>query len=192
MSLWPAEVTGEADSDFEEELSAFVARKLEVPEAPPIRELADQYPVIRLKVPGIAKPQGSKRAFVNKRTQKVIMVEQVAKVADFRSDVKNAASAVMEGHVPLAGVIHLDVTFVFTRPKSHFRARGGLSTAGERSQAPTGHNLGDLSKLVRAIEDAMTGTVYGDDAQITTTVSRKRWGLAPATYITVQPDPVEG
>jgi len=100
------------------------------------------------------------------------------------------ANELGQGHELLEGPLLLDVVFVFPRPKSHFTSTGKLVKGA--TDAPTQHNIGDLSKLVRAIEDAMQGIVYRDDSQFTTFLSpRKRWGLSAATYITVRPDPLD-
>lgn len=152
-----------------------------------ISEPADQYPVVRFTVPGVARPQGSKRAFVTPRG-KVNMVEMNPNLGQWRTDVGWYAAQAMVGHDLLEGPIMLDAVFVFVRPKSHYTTTGKLTKAAP--PGPTGHLLGDLDKLVRAIEDAMTGIVFKDDSQVTTlNRPRKRWGLSAATYITVRPDP---
>lgn len=44
----------------------------------------------------------------------------------------------------------------------------------------------DVSKLIRAAEDAMTGIVYGDDAQIVSTAADKVYGLPERTEVHVR------
>lgn len=162
-----------------------------------ISEPADGYPVVKFKVPGIARPQGSKKAFV--RGKHASMVETNVHLPQWRTDIGVAAEAAMgrtadpadgPGHPMLTGPLLLEVVFVFVRPASHFLPSGRLKKGVP--DAPIGHNLGDLSKLVRAIEDAMEGIVYKDDCQFSTMGRpRKRWGLSAATYVSVSPDPLD-
>ena len=192
---WSATVSSAEEVEitltFEEALGEFVfPANSNVATAPRILEPADQYPVIRFKVPGLARPQGSKTASVNKYTGRAVMREANKNLPQWRTDVAQAADFAMDGHELLTGPLLLDVAFIFVRPASHFTKTGKLVKGAP--DAPTGHNLGDTSKLVRAVEDAMQGIVYKDDAQITTLGRpRKRWGIAAATYITVQPDPLD-
>lgn len=44
----------------------------------------------------------------------------------------------------------------------------------------------DVSKLIRGAEDAMTGIVYVDDAQIVTTTAEKQYGLPERTEVYVR------
>ena len=193
---WSSTISSAEDAEvtptFEEALGevVFPTSSRNVTIAPRILEPADQYPVIRFKVPGLARPQGSKTASVNKYTGRAVMREANKNLPQWRTDVAQAADHAMDGHELLTGPLLLDVAFIFVRPASHFTKTGKLVKGAP--DAPTGHNLGDTSKLVRAIEDAMQGIVYKDDAQITTLGRpRKRWGIAAATYITVFPDPLD-
>jgi hypothetical protein len=193
--LWPATVAEDEAGDRDELEAEIVklvdaqfATSLPSPEIGRIHEIADQYPIVRFKVPGIARPQGSKKGYI--RGKHVAMVEANTKLPQWRTDIAKAADEAMAGHPLLAGPLLLDVVFVFVRPQSHFTTTGKLVKGAPL--APIGHNLGDLSKLVRAIEDAMQGIVYKDDCQFSTMGRpRKRWGLAAATYITVMPDPLD-
>ena len=85
----------------------------------------------------------------------------------------------------MGNAILLSVTFVFARPKSHFRANGELKPTAPRHC--TGR-IGDVSKLVRAVEDAMTGIVYNDDAQIIDLIAHRRFANdreQPCAIITI-------
>ena len=57
--------------------------------------------------------------------------------------------------------VELSVEFVLPRPPSHYTSTGKLKRA-----APPYPGKPDLSKLVRAVEDALTGVAYTDDAMI--------------------------
>ena len=115
---------------------------------------------VKFSVPGVPRPQGSKRHVGGGR-----MIEQVKGLGDWRARVSLAAEQAA-GEAPLIdGPVHLQARFFFERPKSHYgsgRNAGVLkATAPDYPKSPP-----DLSKLVRAVEDAMTGIVYVDDARI--------------------------
>jgi crossover junction endodeoxyribonuclease RusA len=81
--------------------------------------------------------------------------------------------------------ITLSVVFIFARPKSHFRANGQLKPS---APAHCTGRIGDVSKLVRAVEDAMTGILYNDDAQIISLIAHRRFANdreQPCAIITV-------
>lgn len=65
----------------------------------------------------------------------------------------------------LDGPLRLTAQFFFARPKSHYGT--GRNANRLKPSAPIHHaQTPDLAKLVRAIEDAMSGVVYRDDRQI--------------------------
>ncbi len=74
---------------------------------------------------------------------------------------------------PIDGPVMLTVTFLFERPKSHLKKTGGLVKGAPRLYASS-HDVGDLSKLVRAVEDALAEAgVMTDDARISELHARK-------------------
>jgi Holliday junction resolvase RusA-like endonuclease len=113
-------------------------------------------------VPGIPAPQGSKRAFHHASTGKIMMLESSKRVKPWRLDVAAMAHEAMGDRPLLEGPIALTVTFSFVRPKSHLTSKGDL-----RKGAPLEHvSRPDVSKLARALEDALTGIVFRDDSQV--------------------------
>ena len=81
--------------------------------------------------------------------------------------------------------ITLSCVFVFARPKNHFRTNGQLKPSAPKHCSG---RIGDISKLVRAVEDAMTGVVYNDDAQIINLIAHRRFANdreQPCAIITV-------
>lgn len=128
-------------------------------------------------VHGTPGAQGSKRHVGNG-----VMVESSKKVKPWRSDVKAAAEAALlasdDWTAPCRGPVHLVVTFRFTRPRSHYRT--GRFTNVLRDGAPlyvTSRGCGDLSKLVRSTEDALTDSgVILDDSLIVTMRASKIYG----------------
>ncbi|MBA7632259.1 hypothetical protein ES703_39802 [subsurface metagenome] len=67
--------------------------------------------------------------------------------------------------VLLLGPISLKLTFFMGRPKGHFRTG---KHAGELRPSAPEHPTSkpDLTKLTRAVEDALTGIIWKDDAQV--------------------------
>ena len=111
--------------------------------------------VVAFRVYGIPAPQGSKRAYV--RGGRAMLVESSAEtLRPWRDSVTHAAVEAMGGALPLGGQkapLELRVTFYMPAPTSVKRARPSV--------AP------DLSKLVRAVEDALTaGGVWDDDSRV--------------------------
>jgi Holliday junction resolvase RusA-like endonuclease len=71
-------------------------------------------------------------------------------------------------HGVLTGPVALTMTFTLVRPPS---------VSAKRRPQPTVKP--DLSKLYRAAEDAMTGIVFVDDAQVVEATVRKVYGETP-------------
>ena len=118
---------------------------------------------IEFFVPGIPQPQGSKRGFVS-ANGKVSMVESAAGVKPWRSDVKVFAAEAMTGHPLLTGPVYLHCDFVMKRPASTPKTR----------PTPPATKKPDLDKLLRAIGDALKGTVYAEDSLIVNLSGTKR------------------
>lgn len=144
-------------------------------------------PDLEITVYGRPAPQGSKRHVGGGR-----MIEMSPHVKAWREAVSAAAAQeLMCATVPLAtadayepgpklprlgritGPVELVVTFSIARPKAHYRTGkfAGLLKPG----APAWPAVApDLSKLVRATEDALTNAgVWADDALVVRTVSAK-------------------
>jgi Holliday junction resolvase RusA-like endonuclease len=136
-------------------------------------------------VPGIPRPAGSKRAFAIRRRNGHlgVAVSDMSGEAGkaWRSDLIGFATHAMIGKEPLVfGPIALEVTFVLPRPKNHY-GRKGL-----KESAPHWHIIRpDISKLLRAVEDALTGTVWKDDAQIVYQSVSKHYGPKPGAGIRI-------
>lgn len=126
-------------------------------------------PTVRFKVYGDPTSQGSKKPFIDPRSGKPRMKEQTgAKLKTWRAAVTEAAVAAAE-HLPgpLDGALELGVTFRFPMPASRPKWIRTLRTV-PKATAP------DLSKLVRALEDAMkVGGVIRDDARIARLIADK-------------------
>ena len=117
---------------------------------------------MRFFVPGIPRPAGSKRPIVSKTTGRSFVVDSSGqKGKDWRGDVKRFAMDA-DYEKPLDCAVQLHVYFYLPRPKNHYRTNGNL-----KDWAPRHHTKRpDATKLLRAIEDALTGVCWTDDALI--------------------------
>lgn len=123
--------------------------------------------VVSFRVTGIARPKGSTRSWRHPKTGAIITTSASGGLKGWESSVRVQAQRLAEeGHF-FGGAVRVFVTFTFARPKSVSPKKRGYMTV-----AP------DLSKLVRGIEDAMTGVLYRDDAQIVEIVARKVYGAS--------------
>ncbi|GGF38965.1 RusA family crossover junction endodeoxyribonuclease [Williamsia phyllosphaerae] len=128
-----------------------------------------------LFVPGHPAAQGSK-AFKGMRNGKPILVEQSGRVAPWRQSVATAARFVHPDLV--TGPVSVRLEFVMPRPKS----------AKRDVVVPATKRTGDLDKLSRAVFDALSGSAFVDDAQVTELHATKRVALtdeAPGVRITL-------
>ncbi len=115
---------------------------------------------------GLPAPQGSKRAFVLKGTQRAVMVESSKAVKPWRQAVEQAVMlayppGTRDSPVLCRGPVHLDVTFTMPRPKS--------AKPGQRPGTRP-----DLDKLLRSTKDALkTAGVYEDDGRVVSIIAQK-------------------
>ena len=105
-------------------------------------------------------------------------------VKEWRAAIAASARVWMALHgfpAPLDGPLLLEAIFYLPRPAS----------ASKRVTKP--YRKPDCSKLIRAVEDALTGIAYVDDSRITFLVVRKRFaiGRAPGVEISLKQDDTE-
>lgn len=116
--------------------------------------------MIAVFIAGDAAPQGSKR-----HIGRGIMIEMCKRLPDWRRDVR--AALLDDDGQPKArfdGPVHLELEFVRPRPKS-----------APKRREPTADKKPDLSKLLRAVEDAVTSAgIWRDDAQVVSVNMCKR------------------
>lgn len=139
--------------------------------------------MIKIVVPGIPKPAGSKRVVTNRSTGKAYVIDACDKSRDWKTSVAQVARDTYKSE-PFLGPIRLEIEFIYPRPKSHYRSNGILKTNAPhwKSTKP------DLTKLVRAVEDALTGIIWIDDAQVVLTIAEKHYPSltqCPCTLITI-------
>lgn len=126
---------------------------------------------ITFTVYGQAQPGGSKRAGVAKSTGRIFIRDDNPKAHDWKLRVGQVAGELMSGRELFQGPLYLVATFYLPRPKSHFN-KSGVS----RSAPKYPITRPDATKLLRPLEDALTGIVWGDDAQVVEQLARKRYG----------------
>jgi hypothetical protein len=158
---------------------------------------------LRFTVLGKPQPAGSKKAFAIKRggvpTGQVAVTDANAKSKPWQAMVKLAArDALNTGDHPMTwgtdqpvldvGALTFSMTFYMKRPKNHLNAAGMV-----KPNAPALPTVRpDVTKLVRGVEDALTGTVWKDDAQVTDQSARKRYGEPERVEVVVSYCPPVG
>ena len=128
---------------------------------------------IEFFVPGVPRPGGSKRVFLNRKTGKPIVTD-MSNNQGWKSAVRFAAAvAAQDG--PLSGPLSLLITFYMPRPKSHFRS--GKFAGQIKPTAPIyPTNMPDTTKLIRSTEDSLTGIVWSDDCLVAVQSACKLYG----------------
>lgn len=145
--------------------------------------------VVQFTVLGRPMPAGSKRAFAIRKggvpTGRVAVVDANPAQKSWQQEVASAAlEAVSATHELLVGPLSLSVVFVVARPKGHYGT--GRNAAVIKPSAPAWPaQKPDVSKLVRAVEDALTGVVYRDDAQIVLQHATKQYGTPQRAEVTI-------
>jgi len=134
---------------------------------------------IALIVYGLPAAQGSKKAFFIKKLGRAVITEDSKRTRPWRQEISGAAIDAMtqRGYkFPIVQDVPLEVRcmFYFPRPKSLKKGRV------EKTTKP------DNDKLERAVFDALTGTVFEDDAQIVRNVTEKHFSPQPRVEIYVK------
>jgi len=113
---------------------------------------------IRFFVPGVPRPQGSKRAITVKGKAYSVLIEQVKGVEKWRRIVGTVAGNLWRPRHPVNGKVTVRLEFIMPWRK-----------APDKVYPPD-----DLDKLCRAMLDSLTGIIYNDDSQVTELVATKR------------------
>lgn len=133
------------------------------------------YP-IQFFVPGKAQPAGSKRGFAIKKggvyTGRVSITDANKKSKPWKEQVAAEAKKVAPV-VPFSCALRLRVFFFMERPKSV-----------KPNERPFPTVKPDTTKLLRGLEDACTGILWRDDAQIVSQHVYKRYGT-PGVHVEV-------
>ena len=143
---------------------------------------------IAFTVYGRPAPAGSKRVLPagGRAGGRPIVVDDSKRSRPWKQDVAATAAAAMNGRPLLEGPLGLELVFYVSRPKSHYGA------LGVRPSAPAWPTVKpDVLKLARAVEDALTGQVWRDDAQVVRELLTKRYGEPERVeiWVAVQAEP---
>lgn len=147
----------------------------------PAPSITDGY-ILHFDVAGLPAPQGSKKAFVNPRTKRAIIVnDNPSTLRSWRQDVIEAAKHARGNSVPLDASLSLLVTFWLPRPQAHY------GTKGLKVNAPTySRTKPDIDKLLRAVMDALTiAGVWTDDARVARVTMEKMYSETPGCAVTI-------
>lgn len=119
-------------------------------------------PLVAFDAIGRPTPQGSKKAWLNKKTNRVQMREQTSEhLTPWRDTVTGAARAAMRTHAgsqlpPLDGPLAVRMVFTMKKPAGAPKTRRTWPAVTP-----------DVSKLCRAAEDALTTAgLWTDDARV--------------------------
>lgn len=122
---------------------------------------------IQFTVDAHPEPAGSKRAFPFKRKDEslgVRVTDANKNVKAWQQLVKGVARGAYDGPLMQNG-IYVAMKFFVLRPKGHFGT--GRNLGKIKASAPwVPTKMPDVLKLARGVEDALTGVIWRDDAQI--------------------------
>lgn len=135
---------------------------------------------LTITVVGIARPQGSARAFVPKGWKRPVITSDNRSLKGWRDLVASAASEAIQasGWTQPEGPVRLMANFYLPRPKSLAKKDRPHVTKP------------DLDKLARSLGDALSGVAYKDDNQVVQLKCSKAYaapGEAPHAVIVVAP-----
>lgn len=126
-------------------------------------------------VVGKPEPAGSKKAVSIPGRQFTQVVDANRKAAPWKKTVATTALGSMIGRALLEGPLALTLDFVVLRPQGHYGT--GRNASVVKASAPVfPTSKPDVLKLARAVEDALTGVVWIDDAQIVAEALTKSYG----------------
>lgn len=118
---------------------------------------------IAFDVPGKPCTQGSKDQFGREANKRL---------PGWRSDARQAARDALPTPWDRAGWFAVSFDAYFVRPASHYGRRKGTPYLKPDAPAFPGR-VGDVDKLARALLDALTGLIWGDDDQVVLLTGRK-------------------
>lgn len=141
---------------------------------------------VMFTVVGKPEPAGSKKAFMRPGARFPVVVDDNAKSKPWKKTVATTALGAMMGRTLLTGPLALSLDFVVLRPKGHF-GTGRNADVVKDSAPPWPVVKPDVLKLARAVEDALTGVVWVDDAQIVAEALTKSFGSRHGVRVVVKP-----
>lgn len=134
---------------------------------------------IQFFVPGKPQTAGSKKGF--SRGRHVSIVDANDKTKPWQAQVALFAREAYSGPL-LEGPIAVTFVFFRLRPAGHLGT--GRNAGILKASAPIAPaTIPDVLKLARAVEDALTGVLWRDDAQIVNETLLDRYGVLPGVAI---------
>lgn len=135
--------------------------------------------MIRLYVQGKPIPKGNHKAF--QRGSKIFITDaQGGTLSDWQDAIRVQARKYCKSPISET-VFFLRVTFMFKHPKNHYTAKGDKSKHWRYYHV----KRPDVDKLLRAVLDALTGTVYDDDSQVQLLNSTKKYADVEGAIIEI-------
>ena len=139
--------------------------------------------MIQFTVYGKPQPQGSSRAFMIKG--RPVITSSNKKLKPYRQEIAQTALEARDKNIAPSGLpvemvfgkhepVVLEVNFFMTKPPSVPKKRTQLVVKP------------DLDKLIRAVNDALTGIIFLDDAQVVQVRATKNYGAPERTVIMVK------
>lgn len=141
---------------------------------------------VSFTVVGKAQPGGSKRSFRHPHTGKDMVVDANRKAKPWQSIVASVAAEAMHGRRLFTGALLVRFAFYQPRPRGHFGiGRNSHLLRGSAPRYPIVRP--DVLKLARAVEDALTGVCWRDDALIVSEHLSKHYGEPARCEIQITP-----
>lgn len=142
----------------------------------------------KIRVFGIPKPGGSKRAFWNKALGRSMLVDACKKNKTWRKLVVEYAVKDCASRPMLDEPVFCHMEFIMPRPKYHYGT--GKNSNVLKADAPYWHTVPpDALKLARSTEDALTGHIWRDDSTNVQLTTVKHYGDSPGCVITIYKAP---
>lgn len=135
--------------------------------------------VIEFTVVGTPRPKGSTRAFMDYKNARVRVTSDNVRLKEWERSVFWAAKRIGLRE-QFAGPVALHAVFYLPRPD---HAGASVANRPEPTVKP------DLSKLLRGIEDPLSGLLFRDDAQVCRLSGEKRYCVGteePGAVITLR------
>jgi Holliday junction resolvase RusA-like endonuclease len=137
---------------------------------------------------GRPQPAGSKSAFAIRKggrpTGRIAVRDSNPNAKPWQAHVAAEAADAIDGR-PLQGPLELTLIVWLARPQGHYGS--GRNFNRVRPSAPVWPAVRpDLTKYIRAIEDALNGLLWRDDAQVVVQQARKEYGWPERAEIEVR------
>jgi Holliday junction resolvase RusA-like endonuclease len=146
---------------------------------------------LRFFVSGKPAPGGSKKVFPIRKagvlTGKFVVTDAGGMAnKNWRANVAHAGAQAMKERGLRPGVCALELELIFhlPRPKSHFLSKSVIQLRAGAPMFPI--TRPDVGKLARSTQDALTGIVWRDDAQVVKETHEKVYSDQPGCWIVIR------